>query len=111
MTTNPKRTKTGRVLSDDEIDQLADEVASTDADTAELLTRKRGRPLAGSAPGEVVAIRLEPKLRDAVQAIAASRNQSVSAVVRDALTELVATAHHATNAHEESRNLDNSAKS
>ena len=91
MTQNPKRTSTGRVLSDDEIDRIADEVALRDADTSELLARKRGRPLAGSAPGEVVAVRMEPKLREAVQALAASRNQSVSAVVRDALTELVAT--------------------
>jgi len=90
MTKNPKRTSTGRVLSDDEIDRISDEVARNDVDTNELLTRKRGRPLAGSAPGEVVAIRMEPKLREAVQALAASRNQSVSAVVRDALTDLVA---------------------
>jgi predicted transcriptional regulator len=98
MTENPKRTSTGRVLSDDEIDRIADEVARNDADTDELLTRKRGRPLAGSAPGEVVAVRMEPKLREAVQAFANSRSQSVSAVVRDALTELLAAEDQSSNA-------------
>lgn len=98
MTKKSNRTKTGRILSDDEIDQIADDVALNDVDIDGLLTRKQGRPLAGSAPGEVVAIRMEPKLREAVQAIAASRSQSVSAVVRDALTELVATADPSSNA-------------
>ena len=50
MTSNPKtyRTKTGRELTDADIEALADEVEATDYEVARLKPR-RGRP--PSAPG------------------------------------------------------------
>lgn len=91
MTKNPKRTSTGRVLSDDEIDQIADEVSRNDADIKELRTRKRGRPLAGIAPGEVVAVRMEPSLRASLARQAAHDASSVSEVVRSAVVDRLST--------------------
>ena len=51
--TEPKtrRTRSGRILTDEEIEQQAAKVAETDYDVEELKTRcRRGRPLMGSAP-------------------------------------------------------------
>ena len=44
--TEPKthRTRSGRILTDEEIDALSTEVAETDYDVEDLKTRRRGRP-------------------------------------------------------------------
>lgn len=42
------RTSSGETLADADIDDLANEVATTDYDTQILTTRRRGRPLLGS---------------------------------------------------------------
>lgn len=85
-----RRTRTGRILSDGDIDRIADDVARADADPSEVRARKRGRPLAGSAPGEVVAVRMEPSLREALGQFAVGVRSSVSEVVRAAVAERVA---------------------
>jgi hypothetical protein len=48
--TEPKthRTRSGRILTDEEIDALSAEVAETDCDVEALKTRRRGRPPMGS---------------------------------------------------------------
>ena len=46
------RTKTGRTLTDRDIEKLADEVARTQYEPAAL--RKRGRPTLGDGPSELV---------------------------------------------------------
>lgn len=46
MTTH--KTKTGRILTDAEIDAFADEVEVSDYDIEVLKTRRRGRPAMGS---------------------------------------------------------------
>jgi hypothetical protein len=79
------RTAGGRELTDDEIDRLADEAATTDYDIDTIKARRRGRPLLGSAPAEVVPVRLDPDLRAAVETRAEADDTTSSEVIRRAL--------------------------
>ncbi len=86
--TEPKtrRTRSGRTLTDDEIEQLATEVTKTDYDVEELKTRRRrGRPPMGSGPADVVPVRIDPELRAAIEARAEKDNATVSHVIREAI--------------------------
>lgn len=58
-------TATGRVLTGDDVDAIAEAVEHAGYDVEELKTRRRGRPLLGSAPVEVVPVRLDPELKSA----------------------------------------------
>lgn len=78
------RTKTGRSLTDADIEALADEVEAADYDVEQVKPR-RGRPLLGSRPAEVVPVRLDPELRDAVAARAEAEDTSTSDIIRRAL--------------------------
>jgi hypothetical protein len=84
----PHTTKTGRVLSDAEIESLADE-AEGGYDVEELKQRRRGRPLLGSAPAEVVPVRLDPDLKRAVEARAEAEHTTLSEVIREALRQFL----------------------
>ena len=79
------RTKTGRVLSDADVKALSKEVETEDFDIEELKSRRRGRPSMGSGPAEVVPVRLDPELRDAVEARASEDETTTSDVIRRAL--------------------------
>lgn len=83
MTTH--KTKTGRILTDADVDAIAEEVESTAYDVEELKTRRRGRPAMGSAPAEVVPVRIDPELRAAVEARAKADDSTTSDVIREAL--------------------------
>ena len=50
------KTKTGRTLTDADLDALADDVETTEYDVEELKTRRRGRPAMGSGPADVVPV-------------------------------------------------------
>lgn len=80
-----RRTRTGRVLSDSELDALAEEVETTDYDVETLKTRRRGRPPLGSGPAEVVPVRIDPELRDRVAQAAAASGTTTSDIIRQAL--------------------------
>lgn len=81
-----RRTRSGRILTDEEIEQLATEVAETDYDVEGLKTRRRrGRPLMGSAPADVVPVRIDPELRAAIEARAEKEHATVSDVIREAI--------------------------
>jgi Ribbon-helix-helix protein, copG family len=80
----PYVTRTGRVLSDEDIEALADEVAR-DPDVEGLNVRRRGRPTLGSGPAEVVPVRLDPELKAAVEGLAARDHTSTSEIIRQAL--------------------------
>ena len=54
-------------------------------DVDALKARRRGRPLLGSAPAEVVPVRLEPALKEAVEARAEAEHVSTSELIRRAL--------------------------
>jgi hypothetical protein len=62
------RTRSGRTLTDEDIDAIAREVEETDYDVEALKTRRRGRPPMGSGPADVVPVRIDPELREAIKA-------------------------------------------
>ena len=78
------RTKTGKVLTDADIEALADE-AERGYDVAVLKARRRGRPLLGSAPAEVVPVRLDPELKAAVENRAERDRTTTSEIIREAI--------------------------
>ncbi len=83
------RTKSGRVLTDDDIEQLSVELENTEVDVKELKTRKRGRPFVGTGPSDVVPVRLDKKLREAVETRASEEHVTSSDVIRRALKEFL----------------------
>ncbi len=83
------RTKTGRILTDADIEALADE-AERGYDV-ERLTRRPGRPRIGAAPAVVVPVRLHADLHGAVKALAEAERTSLSGLVRAALRDYLAT--------------------
>ena len=78
-------TATGKVLSEADLDRIADEVEHTDDDVEVLKSRRRGRPAMGSAPAEVVPVRIDPELRAAIDARAVAEDSTTSEVIRAAL--------------------------
>jgi uncharacterized protein (DUF4415 family) len=85
MTDKTYTTKSGKTLTDADIEQVADEATTADYDIEALKSRRRGRPLIGSAPAEVVPVRLDPELRAAVEARATADQTTTSDVIREAL--------------------------
>jgi uncharacterized protein (DUF4415 family) len=81
------RTRTGKVLTDADIEAIADEVEQTDYDVDVLMSRRRGRgrPMIGDAPSEVVPVRMDPALRQAVEARAEADHTTASDIIRQAL--------------------------
>jgi hypothetical protein len=87
MTTPPPTpyvTQTGQLLSDADIEALADQVAG-DIDVATLKPRRRGRPPLEAGPADVVPVRLDANLRAAVEARATNDHTTTSDVIREAL--------------------------
>lgn len=82
-------TKTGRTITDSELDTIADEVESTDFDVEALKARRRGRPAMGSGPAEVVPVRIDPELRAAIEARAEADHTSTSEIIRQALRKFL----------------------
>ncbi len=80
----PYKTKTGRVLTDKEIESMADE-AERGYDVDALKRRRRGRPMLGAAPAEVVPVRLDPDLKRAVEERALADRTTASEIIREAL--------------------------
>jgi hypothetical protein len=87
MTTH--NTKTGRIMTDEELDAIADEVESTDYDVEALKARRRGRSAMGSGPAEVVPVRIDPELRAAIEARAEADHTSTSEIIRRALRKFL----------------------
>lgn len=83
------RTKSGRVLKDSDLDAISADVESAEYDIEQLKTRRRGRPAMGSAAAEVVPVRLDPALREAVESRAKSDKTTTSDVIRQALKEFL----------------------
>lgn len=80
-------TRTGKVLTAADIEAIADEVEQGDYDVEALMSRRRprGRPMIGDAPSEVVPVRLDPALRQAVRARAEADHTTESDIIRRAL--------------------------
>jgi hypothetical protein len=67
MTKNRKYTApSGRTLTDDEIEGLADDVATKEYDVEQI--RRRGRPSIGSGPAQLVPVRAVSRLLPAILA-------------------------------------------
>jgi hypothetical protein len=76
-------TSAGRVVDDVEVARLVAEAeAGYDPST---LRRRGGRQLMGSAPAEVVPVRLDPELKRAVEQRAESLHSTTSEVIRQAI--------------------------
>jgi len=82
--TKTYKTKTGKVLTDADIEALADE-AELGYDVNALKSRRRGRPMIGSGPAAVVPVRLDPDLKKAVEARAEAEHTTTSKIIREAL--------------------------
>lgn len=82
---NTHRTRSGRTLTDEEIDALSTEVTETDYDLDALKTRRRGRPSMGSGPADVVPVRIDPDLRAAIEARAEAEDTTTSEIIREAI--------------------------
>jgi uncharacterized protein (DUF4415 family) len=82
------RTKTGKVLTDTDVEALADEV-ERDYDVETLKRRRRGRPSMGSGPAEVVPVRLDPELREAVETRAEREQTTTSEIIREAIRKFL----------------------
>lgn len=79
------QTRSGRTLTDEDIDAIAREVEETDYDVEALKTRRRGRPPMGSGPADVVPVRIDPELRAAIEARAEADHTTTSEIIREAL--------------------------
>jgi hypothetical protein len=87
MTTrNHGHTKSGEPLTDELIEQLADE-AEQGYDVDEIIARrgKRGRPRLGSGPSTVESVRLDPDLKERLTRRAEAEGVPASEVIREAL--------------------------
>lgn len=81
-------TKSGKPITDADIEALADEAeAGYDVDALIARRGKRGRPTLGSAPAAVESVRIDPELRDELTARAAAEGVSPSELIRKALRE------------------------
>lgn len=76
-------TSGGKDVTEKDLDRIVCE-AEAGYDVGEIL-RRRGRPTMGSGPAEVVPVRLDPELREAVEARAEKDDSTTSDVIRRAL--------------------------
>jgi hypothetical protein len=79
-------TTSGKAITDVEVEALAAE-AEAGYDVEQLIARrgKRGRPPLGSGPASVESVRLDPELRQQLEARAKSDGITASEIIREAL--------------------------
>ncbi len=77
-------TKSGKPVTDEMVESLAAE-AERGYDVDEIVRRRGGRPLMGSAAAGVESVRLDPELSEALRARAEEEGRTNSDVIRDAL--------------------------
>ena len=82
------RTASGRLLTDAEIEAIADEVATDEF--AESIVRGRGRPALGDGPSHLVPVRLDSELAEQLRDRAHHDHTTNSQVIRDALRRYLA---------------------
>ena len=83
------RLKSGKTVTDEEIDRIADEVASRDFDLSKL-TRLPGRPLMGKAVAQVVPVRIEPAIVKSIDRRAKKEGTTRSDIIRQAINTYLA---------------------
>ena len=82
------RTKTGKALTDVDVEALSREVEGG-YDVETLKARRRGRPSMGSAAADVVPVRLDPELKEAVETRAEREQTTTSEIIREALRKFL----------------------
>jgi len=80
-----RRTRSGRTLTDEDLETLATEVAEKDYDVGVLKTRRRGRPPMGSGPADVIPVRIDPELLAAIESRAEADDATTSEIIREAI--------------------------
>jgi Ribbon-helix-helix protein, copG family len=78
------RTVSGKPISDELVEQLADK-AEAGYDVDETLRRRGGRPPIGSGAASVESVRLDPELHRALAQRAERDHETTSSVIRKAL--------------------------
>jgi hypothetical protein len=83
-----KPAKSNNVISDADVQRLADE-AERGYDVDALVARrgKRGRPPIGSGPASVESVRLDPELRERLAERAEADGTTTSEIIRQALRD------------------------
>jgi hypothetical protein len=79
------RTRSGRTFNDEDIEAIAREVEETDCDVEALKTRPTWATPMGSGPADVVPVRIDPELREAIEARAEADHTTTSEIIREAL--------------------------
>lgn len=77
-------TKSGKPVTDEMVEALAAE-AERGYDVDEIVRRRGGRPLMGSAAARVESVRLDPELSEALRERAEQEGRTNSDVIREAL--------------------------
>jgi predicted DNA-binding protein len=85
---NYGHTKSGTPITDELIEQYADE-AERGYDVDQLIARRgtRGRPRLGSGPSSVESVRLDPEMKELLVRRAEDEGKPVSEVIREALRD------------------------
>jgi Ribbon-helix-helix protein, copG family len=78
------RTRSGKPITDELIQELAEE-AEAGFDVDEIIRRRGGRPPMGTRAATVESVRLEPELRDALRERARREGRTSSELIREAL--------------------------
>ena len=83
------RLKSGVVVTDLDIQRMADDVATRDFDLSKF-TRLPGRPLMGKAVAEVVPVRIEPAIVKSIDRRAKKEGTTRSDIIRQAINNYLA---------------------
>ena len=83
------RLKSGVVVTDLDIQRMADDVATRDFDLSKF-TRLPGRPLMGKAVAEVVPVRIEPSIVKSIDRRAKKEGTTRSDIIRQAIKSYLA---------------------
>ena len=83
------RLKSGVVVTDLDIQRMADDVATRDFDLSKF-TRLPGRPLMGKAVAEVVPVRIEPSIVKSIDRRAKKEGTTRSDIIRQAIANYLA---------------------
>ena len=83
------RLKSGVVVTDLDIQRIANDVATRDFDLSKF-TRLPGRPLMGKAVAEVVPVRIEPSIVKSIDRRAKKEGTTRSDIIRQAIAHYLA---------------------